>query len=320
MPVVRFFPMLCALLSLACTAARDDSGSSVADSRTSAAALFRPDDAVRARGAVPDSTRDDYGRVIGTVRSARRIVSLNPTTTEILFALGAGRRLVGRTRWDLTPDSARFVPDLGDGLRPNVEAVLAARPDLVVLYASADNRAAERRLRDAGVRVIALKIDRIAHFYRATRILGSETGDTARARVLTDSVAAVLDSVQRANRGLPRPSVFWYVWDSPLITIGGGSYMNELVEIAGGRNIYASSPDVSPQISLEDLLARDAEVVLAGPKGAALIRDDPAWRSLAAVRQGRVLVVDTMLVGSPSVRLGAAARSLARLLHPATAP
>lgn len=303
MPVVRLVRLWCALLSLACTAARDDG-----------------DTSVPAPEATRDSLRDDYGRVLDTTRNACRIVSLNPTTTEILFALGAGRRLVGRTRWDMAPDSTRLVPDLGDGLRPNVEAVLAAHPDLVVLYASADNRPAERRFREAGVRVIGLKIDRIADFHRAVRLLGSEIGDTTRARILSDSVAAVLDAVQQATRGLPRPSVFWYVWDSPLITIGGASYMNELVEIAGGRNIYAASTDVSPQISLEDLLARDPDVILVAPKGAASIRADPAWRGLTAVRGGRVLVVDTTLVGSPSVRLGAAARSLARLLHPDRAP
>ena len=104
---------------------------------------------------------DDFGDSIAVAAPPSRIVSLNPATTELLFALGAGSRLVGRTHWDEWPIEALAVPDLGPGVRPNVEAVLAANPDLVVLYASEDNRAAATRLRAAGIATLSLKIDRI---------------------------------------------------------------------------------------------------------------------------------------------------------------
>jgi iron complex transport system substrate-binding protein len=259
---------------------------------------------------------DDFGAVVQLGRVPARIVTLNPTTTEILFALGAGPRLVGRTHWDLYPDSARLVPDMGDGLRPNVEAVLAAHPDLVVLYASEDNRAAARAFREAGVATVALKVDRIAHFRRATTLLGRLAGDTARARTVVDSVTRTLDRVRAATAGLPRTTVFWHVWDAPLLTVGGGSYMTELVEIAGGRNVYGHLAAVSPNVSLEDLLRRRPQVILAGPEGRRHILESKAWRAVPAVRAGRVLVVDTAIVGRPAVRLGEAATHLARLLHP----
>jgi len=268
-----------------------------------------------ATGVAPE--RDDFGDSIATPATApRRIVSLNPTTTELLFAIGAGRRVVGRTHWDSWPDSARLVPDLGDGLRPNVEAVLATRPDLVVLYASADNRAAAQQLRAAGVATLALKVDRIADFRRAVRLLGAAAREPRRAQVVVDSVDQTLQRVRRETSGFARPTVFWHVWDAPLITIGAGSYMNELVEIAGGRNVYADLPDPSPRIAMEDLLHRDPDVILAGPIGAQEIASNPAWRPLRAVREGRVLALDTALVGRPSVRLGEAAVAIASLLHP----
>lgn len=263
---------------------------------------------------------DDFGDLVSAATRPQRIVSLNPSTTELLFALGAGSRLVGRTEWDLVPDSARFVPDLGDGIRPNLEAVLATRPDLVVLYASADNRAAARTLRAAGVTTLALKIDRIADFRRAARLLGAATGESARAETVVDSVDRTLDRVRAATAGRPRPEVFWHIWEAPLITIGGGSFMSELVDIAGGANAYAFLPDVSPQVSMEDLVRRDPDVILAGPLRARALRADPAWRRMRAVRDGRVMVVDTMLVSRASVRLGEAAVSIARLLHPAVQP
>ena len=263
---------------------------------------------------------DDFGDTLTLASPPARIVSLNPTTTEILFALGAGSRVVGRTRWDMWPDSARLVTEVGDGIRPNVEAVLAQRPDLVILYASNDNRAAAERLRAAGIATWAVKVDSIAEFARTLDDLGRILGDTARARLTRDTVLAALDSVRRATAGRTARSVVWHVWDEPLIVIGGGSYMNELVAIAGGRNVYGDSPDPSPQVSMEDILRRNPEVVLAGPVGARTVAADAGWRSLPGVREGRVLVVDTTIVGRPSVRLGEAARSLARLLHPPGAP
>ena len=259
---------------------------------------------------------DDFGDTLRAGAAPRRIVSLNPTTTELLFAIGAGNRLVGRTRWDLYPDSARYVPDLGDGIRPNVEIVLAARPDLVVLYAGEANRPAAAELRNAGVRTLSLKIDHIAEFYRALRLLGAMTGDSASARIVEDSVRRSLESVRARTASLARPTVFWPVWEQPLLAVGGGSFLSELVTIAGGRNVYDSLKGPSPQVSMEDVVEHDPDVIFAGPKSARHLRTDVAWKRLRAVREGRVLVVDTALVLRPAVRLGEAARSLARLLHP----
>jgi iron complex transport system substrate-binding protein len=259
---------------------------------------------------------DDFGDAIAPGAPAQRIVSLNPATTDLLFALGAGKRLVGRTHWDFYPDSARFVPDLGSGLRPNVEAVLGAHPDLVVLYASNDNRQAAAEFRAAGVKTLSLKIDHIADFHRAARLLGMMLGDSAKGAAVSDSVKRTLDRVRSETSKLPRPTVFWHVWDAPLITIARGSYMNELVDIAGGKNIYGEMEEASPTVSIEDVLKRDPDYIITGAEGAAKIRNDPKWSQARAVKSGHILVADTSLVGRPSVRLGEAAVSLARLLHP----
>ncbi|MDQ6828921.1 MAG: helical backbone metal receptor [Gemmatimonadota bacterium] len=258
---------------------------------------------------------DDFGRHVPRA-VARRIVSLSPSTTEILFAIGAGPRVVGRTRWDSYPDSARAVPDLGDGIRPNVEAVLATHPDLVLLYASNDNRPASDRLEAAGVRTLSLKNDRIESFSRAVRLIGAATGDSVRAAAVVDSVQRTLLAVRRATANLTRPRVFWHVWTSPVFTIGGGSYLDQLLDYAGATNVYHDSPQPSPQVSLEDVARLNPDIVIAGPEGAARIRNDPKWRSIPAVAAGHIVVVDTGLVGRPAIRLGEAAASLARLLHP----
>jgi len=264
--------------------------------------------------------RDDFGGTLTLRAPLRRIVSLNPATTELFFALGAGDRLVGRTHFDLYPPAAQAVQDLGSAIPPNVESVLGVRPDLVLLYASESNRESAARLHATGVPTLTLRIDHIADFRRAVETLGRVIGDTARATIVADSVSRTLERVRTAMQGKPRLTAFWKAWDSPVIAIGGGSFLSELVDIAGGRNIYGDDPRPAFDVTIEDVVRRDPDVVFAGPESGERMRAAPAWRALRAVREGRILIVDTMLVGRPGVRLGEAAVSLARLLHPGSAP
>ena len=259
--------------------------------------------------------RDDFGDPVRIGAAPKRIVSLNPATTEIVFALGAGNKLVGRSRYDAFPDSAKLVPSLGNGMQPNVEAVLGAHPDLVILYASQDDKSAADRIRAAGINTLSVKTDRISDFGRTVRLLGRVLGDTARAHTVSDSVYRTLERVRSATSRLPRPTIFWHIWDAPVITIGAGSFMNELVEIAGARNVYADIRGPSSEISLEDVARRNPEFILAGPVGKSQIASESRWNVVPAAR-GHILVVDTALVGRPSVRLGEAAVMLANLLHP----
>jgi len=265
-------------------------------------------------------TVDDAGDPLPAPAVRARIVSLIPATTEILFALGAGDRVVGRTHWDGWPPEVRQVPDLGDGIRPSVETVIGARPDLVILYASGDNRDAAVALRSAGIDVISLRIDSIAEFERAALLLGDAVGESTRAQAVVDSVRATLNRVRNATSGRPRPTIFMLAWETPLMTIGSGSFLSELVDIAGGQNVFGDLEGPSPQVSFEEVLRRDPQYILGRPETAGNLAAKERWRGLPAVREGRVLVMDTALVGRPGVRLGEAAVSIARLLHPGSIP
>jgi iron complex transport system substrate-binding protein len=258
---------------------------------------------------------DDFGDSV-SLAPASRIASLNPTTTELFYALGAAGRLVGRDSYDEWPAAAKSLDDLGPGLSPNVEKILAAHPDVVVLYAANDNRGAARALRAAGVRVVGLKVDRIADFRRAAMTLGALAGDTTTARVVADSVERTLDRIRRATAGLPHPRVLWYLWDNPILVLGSGSYQSELLAIAGGENVYADRPEAAASVSLEDVLRRDPAVILVDPGKTALLRASPRWRNVAAVRANRLYEIDDALLNRPGVTLGMAALSLARILHP----
>lgn len=259
---------------------------------------------------------DHFGDTLPPPKRYTRIVSLTPATTEILFALGAGDRLVGRGEYDKWPDAALAVPNLGPGLRPNIEAVLAARPDLVLLYASADNRPAARRLRQAGIPTAAFKVDSIEQFDRTTRALGALIGLADRGNVVADTVMRTLDSVRALTRSARPVTVVIPVYEDPLLVIGGGSFMSQLVGIAGGRNVYADVGQPSPAVTFEDVVQRNPDVVLAGPEHGTRLLRSARWKTLDAVRRGRVLFLDTTVTMRPAVRLGEGAVSLARLLHP----
>jgi ABC-type Fe3+-hydroxamate transport system substrate-binding protein len=263
--------------------------------------------------------RDDFGRVIDFSRTPRRVVSLNPTTTETIFAIGAGSRLIGRSHWDEWPAAAKRVPDLGNGIGINVEQIVAARPDLVLLYASEDNRAAAERLQAAGIPTLSLRIDRIADFNRAVLLLGRVLGDSAEARVVADTVNASLQRVASATRGLQHPSVVWPLIDTSPMVVGGGSFMNELLTIAGAHNIYAHLPQPSPVVSIEDVVARNPDFVIRGGEGGSSTPLGGVWRAVPAVSAQRVITVPQTVVLRPSVQMGAAAALLARALHPGLA-
>ena len=161
--------------------------------------------------------QDDAGAYVRLRAAPRRIVSLNPTATELLYAIGAGPRLVGRSRACDYPPAAADVPDLGGGFPPVVEAVAGVRPDLVVLYHSTGNAAAARRLGELGIPVLRLRTDRLADVARAARLLGRATG----AGGVGDSVAAALETELAGEKataargradGVP---VLLLAWDQP---------------------------------------------------------------------------------------------------------
>ena len=260
---------------------------------------------------------DDFGATLPTdARFAARIVSLNPAATEAIFTIGADSLLVGRSRWDEYPKAVSRIPALGDGIRPNIEAVLAARPTLVVLYATAENRAAADALARAGVRTIALRVDRIAQFHRLLATLGRALGAEANARVVSDSVQSTLDRVRSLTASRPQPRVVWPVWESPLLVIGGGSYIDELLTIAGAENVFHDMDAPSPPVSIEEIAKRDPDLVITGASRGAKLSANPSWQAIRAVRETRFIVQDPSVTGRPSAVLGMAAVQLARALHP----
>ncbi len=264
--------------------------------------------------------RDDAPGGPSAVSDPQRIVSLIPTVTEILFDLGAGDRLVGRTRWGVYPPAARRIADVGDGVRPSLEAVLAREPDLVILYAGEANRESRERLERLGVPTLALRHDTLEDLRRNVLRLGEIVGCPDGGRALADRIARGLDAVSRATEGRPPIRVYYDAWADPPMTIGGGSFIDSLLTIAGGINVFGDLDPAAPRVSLEAIIDRDPQRILVSVAREALDRRPDlalrhGWARIPAVAAGRISPLDRDIVSRLGPRVAEAAWSIAETLH-----
>ena len=247
----------------------------------------------------------------------QRIVSLSPAVTELLYALGAGERVVGRTTWCDYPPQVRAVPSVGDGLSPNLEAIAARRPDLVVLYRSALNETAARRLGELGIATAVLRQDRLEDLADDAQVLGRLTGRAAAGDSIARGVAQLL-AAPAPDLGI---RLAFVVWDNPPMVIGGASYLDQLAGLAGARNAFHDLGTASAVVSLETIAARDPDVVVvladSGPSRPPAFAGRREWQAIRAVRAGRFVVLVGSVFGRPSPRAAAAVAEFHRLLEAA---
>jgi iron complex transport system substrate-binding protein len=256
---------------------------------------------------------DDAGDTLRLAAPARRVVSLIPAATELLFAIGADSAVVGRTSYCDYPAAAKAVPDLGDGIKPSIEAILARRPDLVVLYNSGQNAAVAGRLRELGVPEIRLNTDALSDVDRVAKLLGRVTGHQR----AVDSVTAVFDTALAAATrpaGGVRPKVLLLVWEQPPMTIGRGSFLSELVQRAGGENLFDDVTASSGVVSIEAVAARNPDLIFTTTEGPSSFASRPEWQVVSAVREHRFLRVSGSEFNRPSPRAPSAIRELAARL------
>lgn len=257
---------------------------------------------------------DDAGRAVSLASPARRVVSLAPSSTELLFAVGAGPQVVGRTTWCRYPAAALQVPVVGDGLDPNIEAVAATHPDLVVLYRSPSNGTAITQFDQLGITSVVLRQDLLTDVARDARLLGTLTAHQPAA----DSIAHLLDSLGALPPRPVRARVAIVVWDNPPIVIGGGSFLDELGLLAGAQNVFHDLPQASATVSLESIAARNPDFIAVVDDSSASNTPSfarrPEWRAVPAVKAGHILHLPGTLFGRPSPRVAEAVAAYARLL------
>ena len=244
-----------------------------------------------------------------------RVVSLAPSITELLFSVGAGPAVVGRTRWASDPPEALAVPSVGDGLNPNVEAVAARQPDLVILYDSPANAGPAAQLRQLGIETVAFRMDRLDDVAKGARLFGALIGVSDVAEEEAARFSTALDSARRVPRPADRPRVLILSWDQPPIVIGAGSFQSELLDLAGAENVFADLAGPSGQVTIEIIAERNPDLVLlTGGVSDPSWGSRPEWQVVPAVRQRRFVIVDGSEFSYPSFRALTAVQRLRQAL------
>lgn len=268
----------------------------------------------------PVAATDDNGRTVRLAGPARRVVSLVPSATETLLALGARERVVGRTRYDTDPRIAD-VPSVGGGLDPSVETLLSLRPDLVISWDAGKSPGLRERLEQAGIAVFEVETTDTADVFRNIERLGSLIGRRPASDSLAAAIRLDLRAVRAAVAGRRRPSVLYVVWSDPPTTAGPNTFITQVIGLAGGRTIFPDLRADWPQVSMEEIVRRQPELVLlpVGENRRHSLRrllDAPGWRELEAVREGRIVEVPADLLSRPGPHLAQAARAMRAALHP----
>jgi iron complex transport system substrate-binding protein len=260
----------------------------------------------------------------------QRIISTAPSITETLFALGLGDRVVGVTQYCKFPKEVEKIPRIGSWTSTNLEVVLAARPDLIVVQRTAVHDSS--RYRSAGLKTLEVRFDTVEDILNSVDVIGSAAGVSDRARALRASIQKQLNEVRNRVASLPRTKVLFVVGRTPgrlegIIAVSGTSYLSEVIDIAGGQNIFADSKLGFARVIQEEILARDPEVIIdmgehadaSGVTEAQRNAEVSLWRkfgSIDAVRKGRVHIVASEVFVVPGPRVITLARELAKLLHP----
>jgi iron complex transport system substrate-binding protein len=259
---------------------------------------------------------DDRGNTVALAAPPQRIISLYGGLTEILQALGAANRVVACTRGD---EIIPGIPKIGTHLQPNVEMILALKPDLVVQGGVAKGIPAYKRLEAAQVPVAMFAPHDFPSLFSTITRLGVLTGREKAAAALKQSMEARLAAVAKRLAGLPRPTVFFEVRQLNLLAAGRGDIVNDIITRAGGENVV-TSPHKLVLYSLEALIQANPQVYIIqkGPMNRSPdnIYTRPYFQDIRAVKDHRVLVVDESLYSRPGPRSVEAVEELARFLHP----
>ena len=264
---------------------------------------------------------DDLGREVVLNHPAQKIVSLDPSVTEILFALGLNNEVVGVTDYCDYPEGARSKSKVGGYLDPNIEAIALLQPDLVVTTLKTDTPKLIQQLENFGIKVFVLDPKRIEDIFENISSLAKLTYRAERAKQVVGALKERLNEIKRKVNGIYRPGVFLEMGVDPLISVGPGSFANDLIEIAGGRNVFSHCSSRYSRFTLEEVLLADPEVIII----CSMTSDDPCvvqkrwwekWTNMSAVRNSQIYVVEANLITRPGPRMIEGLMEIAKAIHP----
>jgi iron complex transport system substrate-binding protein len=265
----------------------------------------------------PVTVKDASGRDVTIPAEPKRIVSVAPGNTELVFALGKGGTLVGRSDFDDYPAEAQKVPSIGGWMPPNFEKIVAAKPDLVLVIGGSEPDR-DKLINDYKLNVFVVQPDTFDQIYAQVTALGvALNAQDAAEKLVADMQKGVKAVADKAATATSKPKVYYEVWDEPLMTAGTGTFVNDVITLAGGVNIAA---DVKgwPEYSAEKVTAANPDVIIASSADdLAKIKVRKGWESLNALKTSKVVAIsDANLLVRPGPRLVQGLQWMAQQLHP----
>lgn len=260
---------------------------------------------------------DDSGVRIELAAPAQRIVSLAPHLTEILFAAGAGQQVVGVVSYSDYPPPARELPQIGSYNQLNLEAILALRPDLVVGWQSGNHSGQLERLRALGLPLYVNEIRDFADVAHSLEQLGKLSGHPAYSQAAAADFRKRHAELASRYRGQRQISVFYQIWDRPMMTINGEHLISKVIELCGGRNVFASLPTLTPTVSVEAVLAAAPEAIIASgmdEERPQWLEQWRRWEQLPAARANQLFSIPPDLLQRHTPRILEGARLLCKQL------
>jgi iron complex transport system substrate-binding protein len=259
---------------------------------------------------------DDYGNAVTLQQPARRIVSLSPHLTELLYAAGAGSRIVAAVEYSDYPAEARRLPRVGSDFGIDLEHVLGLRPDLVVAWPNAGSVKAVDRIADLRVPVFRSEPRELDDIPRTLERLGVLSGEEAVARRAAADFRSRAADLQRRYQGRPTVRVFYQVWDRPIITVNGQHLISKVIRLCGGENVFAALPVIAPEINREAVLQADPDVIVASGSDSERPSWLDAWKAfpLRAAARGQLYGVARDLIQRPTPRVLEGAERMCRIL------
>jgi iron complex transport system substrate-binding protein len=262
--------------------------------------------------------KDGTGREVHLDKSARRIVSLAPHLTEGLFAIGAGGLVVGTVDYSDYPEAAKRIPRVGGYDRFDLETVIALRPDLVVGWQSGNPTALLERLRALGIPVLVSQPNHLEDVADELERLGTLTGLSPSADAAARAFRERLGGLRARAAGRPVVRVFYQVWHRPVMTVGGGQIISDVIHLCGGENVFGSLGSLAPTVSEEAVLAADPEAIIASGMDEARPEWLDAWKKwplLTASARKNLFFIPPELIQRHTPRVLDGAERLCRFLE-----
>ncbi|MGF6533837.1 iron complex transport system substrate-binding protein [Paraburkholderia sp. GAS206C] len=263
------------------------------------------------------SATDDTGATVSLPAPAQRVISLAPHVTELIYAAGGGSKLVGTVSYSDYPPAAQTVPRVGDNKALDLERIVALKPDLIVVWRHGNAQAQLERLRELHIPLFFSEPHQLDDVAVTLTRLGSLLGTSGTADAAASAYRAHIERLRARYANRPPVSVFYEVWDQPLMTLNGTHMISDVITLCGGRNVFAQLAPLVPTVSTEAVIAASPEAIVTASAGAtkpdaplAKLDSWHTWPSLTAVARNNLFAIDGDLIDRPAPRIAQGAEQL----------